>query len=63
MSISDEFYNKTSRQIAYSQDTVEIDPTVQAKLLEILKERFNITGVQALNQQFLDQLLKGLLTL
>ncbi|XP_063413965.1 uncharacterized protein LOC134696215 [Mytilus trossulus] len=58
MSISDEFYNKTSRQIAYSQDTVEIDPTVQAKLLEILKERFNITGVQALNQQFLDQLLK-----
>lgn len=51
--------DKTSRLMVYQQDTIQVDPALQEKVLEILKQKFNVTGIQALNQKFLEKLLKG----
>ena len=44
----------------YNQNIVPVDPGIEAKLITILREKFNVTGIQAVNQQFLEKFLRGL---
>jgi hypothetical protein len=60
MSICDEPCNKTGMMRMYNQNIVPVDPGIEAKLITILREKFNVTGIQAVNQQFLEKFLRGL---
>ena len=60
MSICDEPCNKTGMMRMYNQNIVPVDPGIEAKLISILREKFNVTGIQAVNQQFLEKFLRGL---